>query len=108
MRAGSLRHLGTLQDRSTTKDAYGGQPQTWIDVETNVAFSINALGGDEVATGGGVRGQSRYQIVMRYRDGVGHTMRLVEGSRVYNFVQVSDVEERHRELRITAVEGVVP
>jgi SPP1 family predicted phage head-tail adaptor len=94
-----------LQERTASKDELGGQPQVWQDIAP-VRFGLESTGGAEVQTGGGARAQSTYLITMRYRVGVKSTMRIKQGERVFNFTHVDDIEERHRELNIAAIEGV--
>ena len=107
MRAGALRLVGMLQDRSTARDAYGGQETAWRDI-CKVRFALEAAGGHEIDFGGSIRSQSSYKLSMRWRPGVKPTMRVVMGDRIFNFTNVTDLEERHRELDITVVEGVSP
>lgn len=33
MRAGAMRHVITLQEKSTARDAYGGEVDSWTDLE---------------------------------------------------------------------------
>lgn len=105
MRAGQLRHVGILEDRTRSKDPIGGQPWVWLPV-ASVRFGIETTGGEEIPVGGGVRAVSKYLITMRWRAGVKPAMRISMGSRVFQFTQVNNIEERNRELQIEAIEGV--
>ena len=111
MRAGMLRHRGMLQQRSKSRDGVGGQSLAWIDIAP-VRFAIEGLGGHESDIAGAVRPQSNYTITMRYRSGVDSKMRIVGLhsllGRVFNFTNINDTEERHRQLVISAIEGQSP
>jgi head-tail adaptor len=48
MRAGQLRHLVTLQSRSTTPDTYGEPAQTWSNLHADQPASIEPLSGREL------------------------------------------------------------
>jgi head-tail adaptor len=105
MRAGQLRLVGMLEERTRAKDQLGGQPWAWLPV-ASVRFGIETTGGDEQQVAGGVVATSRYTISMRWRKGVKPTMRISMGDRVFQFIQVNNVEERNRELQIIAIEGM--
>jgi SPP1 family predicted phage head-tail adaptor len=111
MRSGALRQKGMLQDRSASRDSLGGQNLAWIDVAP-VRFALQPQGGREFNTADAVRNQSTFTIMMRFRRGMNETMRIVgQGAiagRVFNFVNINDVDERHRDLEITAIEGLSP
>lgn len=107
MRAGALRKSGTLQRRTESRDDYGGQETLWQDVGP-VRFELQPTGGHEIDVGGSARSQSMFTIVMRYRPGISTAHRIVMGSRIFNITNVTDVDERHHELDITAVEGMSP
>jgi SPP1 family predicted phage head-tail adaptor len=105
IRSGVLRNAGMLQDRSKVRDPdTGDQSTVWIDVR-KVRFSLEATGGREIEVAGQVRAQSTFQIVMRWIPGVKTTMRILCEGRIFNITNINDVENRHRELDITAIEG---
>lgn len=109
MRSGALRQKGLLQDRSPSRDSLGGQSPAWIDIAP-VRFALQSQGGREFNTADAVRSQSNFTISMRFRRGVKTTMRIVGlgalNGRVFNFININDIEERHRDLEITAIEGL--
>lgn len=104
MRAGELRKVGTLQERSTAKDEYGGQSPLFVDLAT-VRFKLESGGGREIEAASSSRAQALATIVMRYRPGVVPTMRIVMGARIFNITNVTDVDERHQELDLAVIEG---
>jgi SPP1 family predicted phage head-tail adaptor len=96
-----------LQERSGARDEYGGQLTAWRDVSP-VRFSIEGTGGKEIETAGAVRAQSTFTLGMRYRPDIKATMRIVHDGRFLNITNVSDLEERHKELSVTVIEGESP
>lgn len=83
----------------------------WMDVAP-VRFGLEGLGGHEIDTAGAPRPQSNFTITMRYRSGVDSKMRIVGLhsllGRVFNFTNINDLDERHRDLEIAAIEGQSP
>lgn len=107
MRAGSLRQSGMLQARSEAKDDYGGQSVVWTDV-AKVRFELQSTGGHEIEVGGSSRAQATFTLTMRYRPGLAPTMRIVMGGRIFNITHISDLDERHRQLDLSVIEGASP
>lgn len=99
MRAGRLRHRVAIQQKSVTRDSYGGETITWPGVIT-VWASVEPLRGDEFieAQRAGARVDTR--IVMRYQSGIVPEMRATEGSHTWDILSVINVEERDRELQL--------
>lgn len=106
MRAGRLRCRAVLQSKGpVTRSATGAEVPTWPAVAT-VWARISPMEGRETLAGAEVIADVTHEIGIRYRSGVGPTGRLVYQNRIFNFVQVYDVDERKRELRILAKEVV--
>ena len=81
MRAGSLRHIGTLQSRVETKDeSTGALGVTWADFETGVRADIRYLGGLEALKADAPTAIRKASIRIRFRPGVVESMRFVETS----------------------------
>jgi SPP1 family predicted phage head-tail adaptor len=87
MRAGTLRHLLTLQELSAGQDEIGQPLQTWVDVATDWA-DIRFLRGIEAVKAGASVSVADCSVRVRYRAGVTAGMRYVEGSTVYDIQSV--------------------
>lgn len=106
MRAGPLRHKVTIQHRTASTDEYGGQIQTWSDFASNVGASINNLSGREFLAAQAAQSEASVRFTMRYVAGVDARMRIVYKGKFHNILNITDPEERHRELIILTTEGV--
>ena len=104
MRSGTLKKRVTIQRRSQSVDEYGGQSVAWQDLAT-VWASFEPTGGKEDPQSGQVRAVATFKIGMRFFDGLTPADRLVYNGRVFDIVNINDVEELHREFDITAREG---
>ena len=76
MRAGTLRHRLTIQERSSTADAYGGQVETWTDLKT-VYGAIWPLRGQEYLANKQVETSQGYKIDIA-QVGVYHISNVIE------------------------------
>ena len=99
-----LRHLVSLQTRSTAQDSSGGQVNTWADWATGVYAEILPITGRELFAAQAVQQSVSHTVILRYRPGVNAAMRLVFGSRLFNINSVIDPEERRRWLSLTCDE----
>jgi SPP1 family predicted phage head-tail adaptor len=106
MRAGSLRHLVTIQQPTITK-SQGVSSTEWSTFAT-VKASIEMLRGNDRANAQAIWPGADFTIGIRYIPGVNTTMRIVdEAGMIYSILgQPEDVDKRHRELVITAQSGV--
>lgn len=104
MRSGTLRKRITIQRRSQSVDEYGGQSGAWQDLAT-VWGSFEPTGGKEDAQSGQVRAVATFKIGLRYFAGLTAADRLVYNGRIFDIVNINDIEELHREFDITAREG---
>lgn len=96
-----------LQARTSGQDDYGGQLTSWVNVAP-VRFSMVSTGGKKIESASSSRAQSIFQISMRWLPNVDASMRILLGTRALNFTNVNDVENRHRDLEIAAIEGASP
>jgi len=106
MNPNKLRHRITIQSRSTTPDAYGGQPTTWTDFAVNVAAAIRPLSSRELMAAQAVQAETSHMITIRYRPGIVAAMRAVYKGRYFNLATPLNTDERNIELVIPAVEGL--
>ena len=105
MRAGSLRHTVTVQQRTELPDAYGEPAQTWTTLHANQPASIEPLSGRELITAQAVQSDVTHRVRMRYVAGVQTKHRILFGSRVFDIRAVRNVDERNIELEMLCTEG---
>lgn len=105
MRAGSMRHRVTIQQRSTGVDAAGGALDSWETFATRWA-SLNRASGSEVWASAQRSGRVPSVFRLRYLAGVSPAMRLVHDGRTYEILSAVNQEGRKAELVITAEELV--
>jgi SPP1 family predicted phage head-tail adaptor len=88
-----LRDAVTIQEATISRSASGQPLESWGDVDT-VRANIQAVSGKEFfnmvdAKSGGKRVSSvTTKIIIRYRDDVVPSMRVVHGSTVYDIIAV--------------------
>jgi SPP1 family predicted phage head-tail adaptor len=105
MRAGTLRHRITIQEKPTPtpRNAHGEEVFTWSDVATVWAAKVDISGREFMeARREGVQISTRF--VIRYRSGLKETMRVTHDSRTYEIRAVLDPEGRRRELHLLCEE----
>lgn len=104
MRAGTLRYQYTIQQRGTaTQNSHGEDTTPWEDLVT-VWMAMEPLSGREFFAAQATQSEVTHQATMRYRSGITTAMRITKDSRVWDIESVTDVTERHRELRLMCVE----
>lgn len=99
MRAGRLRHSVTLQSKSVSRDAAGGESIMWTTFAT-VWAEVQPLSGREYVAMRQAQADVAVRVRMRYVAGVNPAMRVVHGSAIYNVLEVIDVWGRQRELEL--------
>lgn len=116
MRAGDLRRRIAIQRRVVTKDSFGQQQQSWIDLLPSVPAEITALSGRELLAAQAVNGETTHQITVRYHPRLANPtevagMRAVYAAgngvqRYFNLLASMNVDERNRQIVIQASEGL--
>ena len=105
MRAGQLRRQITIEQRSTSRDAFGQELIAWSRFATCWA-EIQPLAGRELIAAQAVLPEVSVEVVIRYRPGVDSAMRVLYGSQVYEIGAVLDIDMRHEQLRLLCTQGV--
>lgn len=106
MRAGTLRHIVSIQARATTQEStYGSQDVDWSDVYSNVPVAITPLSGREREIALAIYPDSQFEIDMRYLPGITAALRVLYGTRIFEILGINNVDERNRELILTCKEG---
>lgn len=110
MRAGGLDRRMVVQQRSTSKDAVGGQLTTWPDVVT-IDARIRALSGRELELAKTIATEITHEIATRYQPifadpKVSAAYRLTYNGRIFNIHDAQNTDERDREIVFKASEGL--
>lgn len=96
--AGQLRHLVTIQERSTTRDSVSGQVvEDWTDGDT-VWAAVQPLSGKELEHAQAIKAQINTKIVIRFHAGVTPASRIKFNDRLFNVVSVINTDELNVEL----------
>lgn len=105
MIAGSLRHVVTIQQPVETQDDYGQAVTSWRDVVTCPA-SIEPLSAREFFAAQQTKADVTHKVRLRYVAGIVPTMRLLFGSRIFQFSSVLNRDERNIELELLCKEAL--
>ena len=94
---GKLRHLVTIQTRSTTRDVTSGQlEESWTNGDT-VWAAVLPMSGRELEQAQAIHAQVKTKIVMRYTSNVSAESRIKFGDRTFHVWSVINTEERNIE-----------
>jgi SPP1 family predicted phage head-tail adaptor len=106
MRAGELRHSVIIQERSTTQNSFGEEPDTWADVAT-VRAAIKPIQGKEFVAAKQAQSETTHKVIMRYWPGLTAKHRLKFGSRILEIEMIRNIDERNHmyELRCVELDG---
>lgn len=99
MRTGRWRSKLTIQANTPTRDSIGGEVASWATHATWWAELVQAKGG-EAFRGGVVHAGADSVASGRYITGVTPQMRVTYGSRIFDILNVNNVESRGAELRL--------
>ena len=102
MRIGPLRHRITIEEKSVTRDAEGGEVVTWATFAT-VWASASSITGREFFASQQVNSTVSMKFGIRWLDGVTTAMRISFDSKLYNIVAVLD-SDRRADLMLLAEE----
>lgn len=109
MRAGRLRHRGTIEhlvEGSPQKSASGESLAEWTTLAT-VWMSIDPLRGRELFAAQEHHSETTVRIRIRYRDDVTAQMRVLHEGVYYSILAVIDPDLRHRELELMCSSGLI-
>lgn len=105
--AARMRQRITLQTPQESDDGAGGVTRSWSDVDTVWAEVLPLSGGRiERLFARQLQDEVSHRIIIRYRDDVTATMRVVYAGRAMNIRSVVNVAEAGVMLEILADEGV--
>ena len=100
-----LRHRITIQSVSRVSDEAGGYSETWA-TQTSAWASIEPANGYQKYQAMQMETPITHKIRMRYQSGITTKNRILLGSRIFDIVEVLNIEERNVLLEILAVEGL--
>lgn len=105
--SGNLRHKVQLQEKQITQDPNTGEMQTtWATVASPWA-EIVPMSGREFLAASAEQSEVRGRIVIRYREDVTASMRVVYRGKYYNILAVlPDAESGREHLTLMTGEGV--
>lgn len=105
--AGDLRHRVTLQRKQVTQDQATGEMVTaWADV-AQVWAAILPSSGREFIAAAAAQSEVQGKIVIRFRDDVDASMRIVYRGKYFNILAVlPDAESGREHLTLMTSEGV--
>lgn len=84
MRAGTLRHRVSVEQRVQTRDAFGGVSDAWATFAASVPAAILPVSGREFFSAEAQQSEVTAKIVMRELAGLLPSMRIVHGGQHYN------------------------
>lgn len=105
--AGTLRHSVTLQRPVVVSSPYGERETSWQDVAT-VRADFHPLSAREFVAAQQLQAQVSARVVIRYRDDVDATMRLVHNGKPYDIAGVLPDPVSGREYLTLPVTAVTP
>lgn len=110
MRASTLRHRVTIQQRSTSTDALGQPTTEWTDVAT-VWAAVSPLSGRELLAAQAGRAQIAGMVTIRYQRQFAEpaamaARRILYNGRILNITSSRDIDEMHQYIELSYSEGV--
>jgi SPP1 family predicted phage head-tail adaptor len=99
VRAGTLRHRVTIQEKNVTQNDYGEEVITWDEMDVLWA-AVEPLSGREFLEAQRAGAEVTTRIRIRHQDGIVPEMRVVWGDHVYDIEAVIAIEERQREIHL--------
>lgn len=102
MRAGDLKHTIVFQRKGTTRDAYGGEAESWINHRA-VWAAVEPLSNREFVDLGLGQTEEAVRFVIRYREDIDARMQIVWRGRVYRIEGPPLLDPNRRSVEILAV-----
>jgi len=101
MEPGRMDRRIRFDRKDVTQDSYGEEVITWTPIATVWAARQN-LRGVEKWTAQQVAAELVSRYIIRYRDDLNPTMRLIDGARTYDIHQLYPTDEREHWLIVEA------
>jgi len=106
MNPGQLRHRITIQDLTSTVDAYGSPTDAWTDICT-IWAGIIPLSGRSFFEAEMVNSEVSHKINIRYRTGIKPDMRVKYGTRYFQIISVINFQEANADVQLMCKELIV-
>lgn len=106
MNSGDLRHRIQIKKLATIRNEFNEQIEEWNLVKKVWAAIIPALGRNYYAADQ-TQTDAKTKINTRYHPEITREMRIYYGNKVYEIIDIQDVETRHEELAIYCSEVTV-
>jgi SPP1 family predicted phage head-tail adaptor len=105
MRAGSLKHIITVQQLGSAQDSYGDQVQSWQAVSglVDLRANVQPIQGREYIEMHSQNIEVDHRVKLRYRSGITNKMRIIWGSVVLQIIDVIDYKAEKKELHLMCV-----
>lgn len=104
--ASKLKHRIEIQATTQTTDGAGGFTEAWATVAT-VWASIEPANSRERFIAMQTETHTTHVIMCRYQSVITTAKRILFGSRIFDIVEVLNIEEANTVLKIRAVEGTL-
>lgn len=101
-----LRHRGTIEQKTSTRDEWGGTIEAWEAFAENVPAEIVPLSGREFVAAQAVQAGVTTRITIRYMAGIVSAMRFVHGADIYNIKAVLSDPTLRRHITLMCEQGV--
>lgn len=106
MKIGKLRHRVTLQECIASRDSFGAEVLTWVDIAT-VWASVSPISGKEYFAAHQINAEVTTKITMRHRPDILPNMRAAFQNCLFDIVSVINPEEKNIALILMCKERVV-
>ncbi len=103
MRAGRLRHLVDIQQKSVTRNTFGEEVVVWASFADDIWAAVEPIRGQEFIALRQQGSELSTRIRCRYVPGVTPSMRVRFGDEAYEIQEVISPHERDRELELLCV-----
>lgn len=94
MKAGQLRELIAVEQKSVTRSSIGEEQVIWVPVLSGVHARVRALSGREFFAGQQMQDSVDYQVTIRYRTGLTRDMRIAWRGQHLDIVAILPGESR--------------
>jgi SPP1 family predicted phage head-tail adaptor len=103
--ASMLRQMVAIQRLNKTADGAGGWEKSWSSIGTAHAY-MRASGGGERFFADRLNMEIRYVAVIRYRENIQASDRIIYDGKAYQIRSIVDVEFKKKWLELSLEEGV--
>ena len=105
---GKLRNKITIQNTNLTTDNMGGYT-TGRSAHITAFAKMTPKSGKQIftdKTGRQVENPHTYEFLIRYRDGITTTMRILFGTRTFDIIKINDENDFKNYITLEAIENV--